>query len=60
MAIFGAGSNWDGYEMKDNFFKNSNYVIGWNINDAHLVYVASQDVLLCVGSHALFYVVCLC
>lgn len=38
MAIFGAGSNWDGDEMKDDFFQNNNYVIGWNINDAQDLY----------------------
>lgn len=38
MAILGAGSNWDGIEMKDDFFKNNNYVIGWDINDAQDLY----------------------
>ena len=38
MAIFGAGANWDGDEMKDVFFRNNNYVIGWNINDAQDLY----------------------
>jgi len=36
MAIFGAGSNWEGREVKDEFYKNRNYVIGWHINDATL------------------------
>lgn len=38
MAIFGAGSNWDGNEIKDDFFKNENYIIGWDINDAEDLY----------------------
>ncbi len=38
MAIFGAGSNWDGNEIKDDFFKNENFVIGWDINDAEDLY----------------------
>ena len=38
MAIFGAGSNWDGDEIKDDFFSNENYVIGWSINDAQDLY----------------------
>jgi len=38
MAIFGAGSNWDGSEIKDDFFKNENYIIGWDINDAEDLY----------------------
>lgn len=38
MAIYGAGSNWDGDEMKDDFFNNNNYIIGWNINDAEDLY----------------------
>lgn len=38
MAIFGAGSNWNGNEIKDDFFTNKNYVIGWDINDAQDLY----------------------
>jgi hypothetical protein len=38
MAIFGAGSNWDGNEIKDDFFSNENFVIGWDINDAEDLY----------------------
>ncbi|WP_104736220.1 hypothetical protein [Hanstruepera ponticola] len=38
MAIFGAGSNWDGNEIKEDFFKNENFVIGWDINDAEDLY----------------------
>jgi len=38
MAIFGAGSNWEGAEIKEDFFLKNNYVIGWNINDAKDLY----------------------
>lgn len=38
MAIYGAGSNWDGDELKEEFFKNENYLIGWDINDANDLY----------------------
>lgn len=38
MAIFGAGSNWDGDEIKSDFFNNENYIIGWDINDAEDLY----------------------
>lgn len=38
MAIYGAGSNWDGDEIKDDFFANNNYVIGWDISDAQDLY----------------------
>lgn len=38
MAIFGAGSNWDGNEIKEDFFRNDNFVIGWDINDAEDLY----------------------
>lgn len=38
MAIFGAGSKWEEDEMKNEFFKNENYVIGWNIKDAEDLY----------------------
>jgi hypothetical protein len=40
MAIFGAGSNWDGTEMKDNFFTNENFVIGWDYENAKDLYDA--------------------
>ena len=40
MAIFGAGSNWDGNEMKSNFFRDENYVIGWNYASAKDLYIA--------------------
>ncbi len=38
MAIFGAGSNWDGNEVKNDFFRNENFVIGWDINEAEDLY----------------------
>lgn len=38
MAIFGAGSNWDGKEIKEDFFSNENYVIGWEISDGEDLY----------------------
>tara|TARA_R110000868_G_C10794055_1_gene756558 strand:+ start:80 stop:514 length:435 start_codon:yes stop_codon:yes gene_type:complete len=38
MAIFGAGSKWDNDEMKNEFFKDENFVIGWNIKDAEDLY----------------------
>lgn len=40
MAIFGAGSNWGGKEMKDDFFTNDNFVIGWDYNSAKDLYDA--------------------
>jgi len=40
MAIFGAGSKWGDDEMKDDFFRNENYVIGWNYSSAKDLYVA--------------------
>ncbi len=40
MAIFGAGSNWDGVEMKNDFFKNENFVIGWDYDNAKDLYDA--------------------
>ncbi len=40
MAIFGAGSNWDGDEMKNDFFDNENFVIGWDYDNAKDLYDA--------------------
>lgn len=40
MAIFGAGSNWDGEEKKDDFFNEENFVIGWGYQDAMDLYDA--------------------
>ena len=30
MAIFGFGSNWDGNEMKTDFFNEEKIIIGWD------------------------------
>lgn len=38
MAIFGAGSNWEGVEKKEEFFDNQEYVIGWDYNDSKDLY----------------------
>jgi hypothetical protein len=38
MAIFGAGSNWDGDEMKEDFFSDDNFVVGWNYSSAKDLY----------------------
>lgn len=38
MAIFGAGSLWDKVEKKEDFFRDENYVIGWDILDAQDLY----------------------
>jgi len=40
MAIFGAGSNWDGDEMKNDFFDDENFVIGWDYDNAKDLYDA--------------------
>jgi hypothetical protein len=40
MAIFGAGSNWDGVEKRDDFFNDENFVIGWDYNHATDLYDA--------------------
>jgi len=34
MAIFGAGSKWNEDELKDNFFKDEKFTIGWNEDSA--------------------------
>ncbi len=38
MAIFGAGSNWDGHEIQQSLFQNNHYLIGWDIVDAEDLY----------------------
>jgi hypothetical protein len=38
MAIYGAGSNWDGKEMKNVFFKENKFTLGWNDNNAKDLY----------------------
>lgn len=41
MAIFGAGSTWDGTEeQKQDFFDQGNFAIGWSYEDARDVYLA--------------------
>lgn len=40
MAIFGAGSNWDGKEKKNDFFNKEKFVIGWGYQDAIDLYDA--------------------
>lgn len=38
MAIFGAGSNWNGKEIANNLFAMGNYLIGWDIVEAEDLY----------------------
>lgn len=38
MAIFGAGSMWDGEEIKDDFFDDDTFVIGWDYYTAKDLY----------------------
>lgn len=38
MAIYGAGSLWNDRELKNDFFNNSNYQIGWDISVAQDLY----------------------
>ena len=40
MAIFGAGSKWDNAELKDTFFKEEKFTIGWNEKSAKDLYEA--------------------
>ena len=40
MAIFGLGSNWNSDEMKEKFFKNNNFEIGWEYDQAIDLYDA--------------------
>lgn len=47
MAIFGAGSKWDEDELKDEFFQNDKFTIGWNEKSANDLYEAVS--LLKVG-----------
>jgi hypothetical protein len=44
MAIYGAGSNWDGREQKQYFFDNSIFVIGWDIIDAEDLYMMASSI----------------
>jgi hypothetical protein len=47
MAIYGAGSNWSGDEMKESFFEEGRFIIGWNDASAKDLYEAVS--LLKVG-----------
>ncbi|EKM30736.1 hypothetical protein VCHENC02_3553, partial [Vibrio harveyi] len=40
MAIFGAGSNWGGTEVKGEFFENNKFVLGWNEDNSKDLYEA--------------------
>ena len=40
MAIFGAGSKWDEKELKNDFFINEKFTIGWNEKSAKDLYEA--------------------
>jgi len=44
MAIFGAGSNWDGNEIKQELFENGNYLIGWDIVNAEDLYTLISSI----------------
>lgn len=44
MAIFGGGSKWDEKELKDDFFKNENYLIGWDIAQAEDLYTLISNI----------------
>lgn len=46
MAIYGVGSNWDGEELRDRFFAEEKFILGWNQESAKDLYafVASLKV----------------
>jgi len=44
MAIYGAGSNWDGTEIRERLFDNNNYVIGWDITNAEDLYTLISSI----------------
>ena len=44
MAIYGAGSNWDGTEIRERLFDNNNYVIGWDIVNAEDLYTLISSI----------------
>lgn len=44
MAIFGAGSNWDGTEISQRLFDSSKYLIGWDISDAEDLYTLISSI----------------
>lgn len=44
MAIFGGGSLWNDKELKDNFYNNNNYIIGWDISNAEDLYTLISSI----------------
>lgn len=40
MAIFGAGSTWNDDEMKETFFQQGRFILGWNEGNAKDLYEA--------------------
>jgi len=38
MAIFGVGSNWSGEELRERFFSESRFILGWNEVSARDLY----------------------
>ena len=40
MAIFGAGSNWGGKEVKATFFDEEKFIVGWNEDNSKDIYEA--------------------
>ncbi len=38
MAIYGVGSNWSGEELKDRFFSEDRFILGWNEENAKDLY----------------------
>ncbi len=38
MAIFGVGSKWEDQELKDDFFANNKFILGWNEASAKDLY----------------------
>ena len=40
MAIFGVGSNWEGDELKQNFFEKELFTVGWSISEGEDLYNA--------------------
>jgi len=44
MAIFGAGSNWGGREIRQELFNNDNYLIGWDVANSEDLYTLISSV----------------
>jgi hypothetical protein len=38
LAIYGVGSNWDGEEIKNTFFSQGRFILGWNEDNAQDLY----------------------